>query len=255
MRNDFESWTPVEPSQERLGGGLGREAVHAWLLALDQPARPMADLAALLAEDESARAHRFRFDRDRQRFIAGRGLLRLLLASYLGRDPAALRFSYGAAGKPLLDDTGNGQTGLTFNLSHSAGWALLGVTRERRIGVDIEAVRDTPDLDDVAKQNFAPAEQRARLALPAAARLDAFFAIWARKEAYLKAMGDGLLAPLDGFEVSVAPEDGARLTSIQGSSEAAAGWSMWGGKPQQGFWAAIAVEGVGLQLDTLTIAG
>jgi 4'-phosphopantetheinyl transferase len=254
MHNDFESWVPVEPTRERLGRRLGEATVHVWLLSLDRPTRPMSEFAALLTADERERAERFHFERDRRRFIAGRGQLRLLLGAYLERDPAALKLSYGPAGKPRLDVSEPRGRALDFNLSHSAGMALLGVTRGRRIGVDIEALRDTPDLDDVARQHFASEEMQARQALPAALKLDAFFATWTRKEAYLKAIGDGLLAPLDRFVVAVDPMASARLLSIEGSREAAARWTMWGGTPAVGFWGAAAVEGEDLSLETFVLA-
>jgi 4'-phosphopantetheinyl transferase len=253
MHNDFQSWIAANPAKGRRWLELAKDCVHVWLLALERPARPLTELSALLDDHERERVERFHFERDRRRFTAGRGQLRLLLGAYLERDPAALTFSYGPAGKPRLGDAERSAVPIDFNLSHSADMALLGVTRGRRIGVDIEALRDTPDLDDVARQHFSPEEVQARQALPAALKLDAFFVTWTRKEAYLKAIGDGLLAPLDRFVVSVDPTAGARLVSIEGSREAAARWTMWGGKPCESCWGAVAVEGEALAIETFSL--
>ena len=220
-------------------------AVDLWPIALDEIARQGE--AALLSADETARAARFRFDRDRQHFIAGRAALRRILARYLDRDPAALRFAYGPAGKPALGGAPQGED-IRFNLSHSAGQALLAVARGRALGVDLEALRMSDDLPAVAKRFFARGELSALASIPQALYAQAFFACWTRKEALLKAYGGGLSLPLDGFCVSVDPRAPARLISTDFDPGAAGRWSLMDlvleAPLDQRFRAALAIEGL-----------
>jgi len=149
----------------------------------------MGALARTLSPDECARAGRFRRARDRDRFIAGRGLLRVLLGDVLGRSPSSLRFHYNAHGKPALEGTT-----LAFNLSHSDGAALFALAWGRAVGVDIERIR--PDITPEALAGrYLSAGEAARLsALPPESRAEAFTRAWVRQEAYLKALGVGLAA-------------------------------------------------------------
>ena len=213
--------------------------VHLWLLSLDQPLRPLAELYITLDMAEQVRAARFHFAHDRSRFIAGRGQLRAILAAYAGTAPRGISFAYGDAGKPYLAATAAGQP-VQFNLSHCGGSALLAITRDDPVGVDIEAVRALPDAAEVAKAQFSPAEHAAWRQLPSDQRADGFFACWTRKEAVVKALGGGLSIPLDSFEVSVDPAGPARLISIDDGD--AAHWSLWGGKVLTAHWVAIAIR-------------
>jgi 4'-phosphopantetheinyl transferase len=235
-----EPWQAAEPPAVARLLGVGQ--AHLWLLPLDRPPVPVADLVRVLSPEEHDRAARFHFIADRRRFEAGRGLLRAVLGHYLGAAPAGLRFVYGPYGKPALRSEGAGQA-LEFNLSHCGGWALLGVTRGAAIGVDLEVERELPDHADIARSNFAPAERAELLGLPPAERLAGFFATWTRKEAYVKAIGDGLTVRLDQFEVSVHPSQAATLRSVAGSEEAARGWTLWSAKLSAEAWGAVAVHG------------
>jgi 4'-phosphopantetheinyl transferase len=223
-RSSLEPTAVWEPAPTEIAGtdALGAQDVHLWLLSLDSPPFPFEELAATLDRDERHRAARFHFDRDRRRFESGRGLLRHLMGRYTGTDPAALCFAYGPQGKPSL--TGEaGPTRVEFNLSHSSGWALLGVTRGRAIGVDLKAARHVPELEDIARRTFAPAEANQVLHLPPVQRTEWFYACWTRKEAFVKAVGGGLSVALDRFEVSVDhPCAPAQFRSIDGSEQAAA---------------------------------
>lgn len=232
-------WQAAEPSATaRL---LGDRQAHLWLLSLDEPPVPMTELVRDLSRDEQERAARFHFAADRRRFEAGRGLLRRTLGHYLGAIPAGLRFTYGPYGKPALQGE-HAAAQLEFNLSHSGGWALLGLTRGAAIGVDLERERHLSDHANIAHSNFAPAEQADLLALPPAARLSAFFATWTRKEAYVKAVGNGLAVRLDEFEVSVDPSQPAALRSVGGSRQAARDWTFWGAKLSAEAWGAVALR-------------
>jgi 4'-phosphopantetheinyl transferase len=155
-----------------------------------------------------------------------------------------LRFSYNPQGKPSL-------TGVTdplrFNVSHSHGIALYGVTRGREIGIDVEQVRGEVAVDQLADRFFSTQEVAALRALPAAERREAFFRIWARKEAYLKATGLGLSLALDCFDVSLTPGAAALLATRNDPAEAGR-WSMRELVVAEGFAAALLVEGTGWRL-------
>lgn len=216
------------------------DAVHLWLLSLDQPLRPLAGLTVTLDPAEHARAARFHFAHDRLRFIAARGQLRAVLAAYTGMAPGHIAFAYADAGKPRL--AGMSER-VQFNLSHCGGWALLAVTAGLPVGADIEALRALPEAAEVARAHFSPAEHRAWLQLPQEQRLDGFFACWTRKEAVVKALGGGLSIPLDSFEVSVDPAAQAYLVSLEGAP--AGDWTLWGEKIFARHWAAVAVRSPG----------
>jgi 4'-phosphopantetheinyl transferase len=201
-----------------------------------------------LSEDEGARAARFYFQKDREHFIVARGLLRSILGRYLDSEPSTLRFSYSNYGKPAL--VGAEEAALRFNLSHSGGLALLAVTRGREIGVDLERVR--PDFvdDQIAERFFSPREVARLRALPPGVQLEAFFTCWTRKESYIKAHGEGLSLPLDGFDVTLTPGEPAALLSTRGDLREAALWSLRALHPWPGYVAALAVEGHDWQLKT-----
>lgn len=221
--------------------------VHVWRASLDLPPPRVRALLASLAHDERDRAERFHFQVHRDRFIAGRGLLRAILARYLGRTPDQLRFSYSPHGKPAVAaNTGAGD--LRFNVSHSDGLALYAITRGREIGVDVECLRPDFVSEEIARRFFSPREVAAVQALPAVERHEAFFACWTRKEAYIKARGEGLSMPLERFDVSLAPGEPAALLSTLDEPAAAARWSLWALDPGPGYAAALAAEGHGWRL-------
>jgi 4'-phosphopantetheinyl transferase len=220
---------------------LADNDVHVWCAALDQPPERMLQLALTLSTDEAKRAERFVFDRDRHHFIAGRGILRTILGHYLQVSPEHLRFKYGPQGKPELET--NGESNLRFNLSHSGGVVLYGLTYRREIGVDIEAIRPLEDMEQIAKRFFSPTEYADLRSLPANQQHQAFFNCWTRKEAYIKAIGDGLRYPLDKFVVSLAPGKPARLLHIQADPQALAHWSLTELNPAPGYSAALVVGG------------
>ncbi|HIK29072.1 MAG TPA: 4'-phosphopantetheinyl transferase superfamily protein [Oscillatoriaceae cyanobacterium M7585_C2015_266] len=196
-------------------------------------------LAAVLSEDELQRAEGFYLDRDRHRFIVGRGILRTILARYLNKEAREIKFCYGCRGKPAL---ANSNKQLYFNVSHSGGIALYAIAHKREVGIDIEQIREMPDAVAIATQFFSERENAALYALPAEQRLQAFFHAWTRKEAYLKAKGDGLAQPLNSVEVSLAPGEPAQLLRIDGSPAAASRWALADINPAPGFAAALATE-------------
>ena len=227
--------------------GLADGEVHVWAAPLDPSAEAIRSHAALLAPDERARADRFRFDRDRRRFTVARGVLRTLLGRYLEVDPRRVAFRYESHGKPALGGE-LAAHGLRFNVSHSGEMALFAFTAGRDLGVDVEEVRPMEDGLDIAERFFSQAEVEAFRALPAEIRDDAFFNCWTRKEAYIKAVGEGLSFPLHVFDVSLAPGEPARLLASRDPQQAER-WSLRGlPDPAPGYRAAIVVEGEGWDL-------
>ncbi len=213
------------------------DEVHVWHADLDR--LPEAVLAASLSADERERGRRFHFERDRRRFVTARGLLRLVLGRYLDMRPAGVRFGYGPRGKPFLASA----DGLRFNVSHSGGLALLAFAWRREVGVDVERLRPVPEAEDIAGRYFSPWEAAELRRLPKGERAAAFFRCWTRKEAFVKATGDGLSRPLDGFDVTVAPGEPARLLRVAGEPGAAGRFWIEDVSPGRGFAAALAVEG------------
>ena len=213
--------------------------VHVWTVPLDLT--PTRFLNLSLSSDERDRAERFVFENDRRRFVTCRGLLRDLLARYLGADPAGLTFYYGPKGKPFLAAPFD-RIDLRFNLAHSEDLAIFAFTRGAAVGVDVERVRDIPDMADLAERVFSAREKAAYGALPDNEKRTAFFRGWTRKEAFIKALGDGLSFPLDGFEVSPGPGSPARSISIDGDETEARRWSVRDLSPAPGFVGAIAVK-------------
>lgn len=229
---------------------ISSDEIHVWRVSLDQPAACVQRLAQTLSTDERSKAERFRFERDRLHFIAGRGLLRTILGRYLGLEPGRLHFCYSAHGKPSLDQKGfQNPSGLAlrFNLAHSQGLALYAVTRAQEIGVDLEYVRPIAEANQIAERFFSARERAVFRALPISQKQEAFFNCWTRKEAYLKVSGRGLDWPLDEIEVSLAPEEPARMLSIAGDLQKASRWFIQALTPAFGYVAAVAVEGHGWQ--------
>lgn len=202
----------------------------------------MRALFHILSQDEQIRAKYFKFERDRKRFIVGRGLLRVILSRYLDMSPEQLLFCYGNHGKPRLADIYDRDVPL-FNLSHSHGYAIYAITYGRELGVDLEYIRFIPDADQVAKMFFSPLENFIYSSLPPNKRIEAFFNCWTRKEAYIKARGDGFSHFLDQFDVSLTPGEPAQLLNANDDPEKVLKWSLRELIPVEGYKAAIAIEG------------
>lgn len=223
------------------------DEVHIWRAHLDLPPHRVMRLARSLSPDEARRAERLFFEADRRRFVVARGVLRTILSRYLSLPPADLRFCYGPHGKPeLAPEHGDGR--LHFNLAHAQGLALYAVTYDRQVGIDVEYMRPQLACRAVAERFFAPSEARRLAALPEEVQGEAFFCCWTRKEAYLKARGDGLSLPLASWSVSLTPGEGpVNLHTARCPAEAAR-WCLWSLNPGPGYAAAVAVEGAGWQL-------
>jgi 4'-phosphopantetheinyl transferase len=223
---------------------LSEAEVHVWRTELDPPAEDVERHEQTLTPDELARADRFYFPRDRRQFIVARGVLRALLGAYLGIPPDQVRFRYAPQGKPALDTDAMEMGGrLQFNLSHSGTLALFAFVRRRQIGVDLESVHREVSVDQISNRFFTPREITALRSLPEDDRREAFFRAWTRKEAYIKARGEGLSLGLDQIDVSPAlgePTEFVRLPDLSGGAE---GWSLHDLQPGPGYIGALAVEG------------
>lgn len=171
-----------------------------------------------------------------------RGGLRDILGRYLKRSPGQIRFVYNEKGKPGLREMDEGRV-ISFNLSHSGEIVIYALTTGRDIGIDLEKTRMLDDLDGLARSNFSAAEQAALRTLPPHLQHQAFFNCWTRKEAYIKALGDGLLYPLDRFEVTLKPSDSARLVKVEGYPAEAGRWHMEALSVCEGYTAALIAEG------------
>lgn len=224
------------------------DRVDLWRVALDRPTALVDRLFATLDADERGRAARFAFARDRRRFVVTRGALRTILARHLGTTPTSVRLRYGQHGKPELDGSGQPPV-LTFNVSHSGDLALIAVTRARMVGVDVEEIRPDVATLDVAARFFAPAEVAALWSLPTDQRAIGFFNCWTRKEAYVKARGEGLSTPLDRFVVSLAPGEPAALLRSEVDPGEVARWSLRALDLGPDYVGALAVEGNDWRLD------
>lgn len=214
--------------------------VDLWRAPLDdQSDEALAALALLLSEDETARAREFYFERDRRRFVVGRGALRSILSRYLGQAPREIRFRYTAAGKPVLEEE-SGTPPLTFNLAHSDGLAVFAVTRTGEVGIDVERVREMPDWQTIAETFFPPLEQARLRAAPPPQRRAVFFQTWTRQEALLKASGVGLGGLDRGPERATNGEKpGSQRVANAGA------WSVYPFEPAKGFVAALAIGRTG----------
>jgi len=179
----------------------GRAGARLWLVDLD--AGSQSDGWELLDPDEQARAARFVFEHDRNRYVAAHGALRRLLARHTGRALSDIRYTLGDFGKPSL----KGSPGCAFNLSHSENIALIGIADDGGIGVDVEVLRPVLDATALSMDNFTPTEQASLFSASAAERDLVFFWGWTRKEACLKATGSGLSIAPKSFEVGLTGED------------------------------------------------
>ncbi len=221
---------------------LPDDEVQLWRIDLEAVGADESRWRKTLSPDELDRASRFHFPRDRQRFSASRSQLRILLAGYLGIDAAAVSFSYSEKGKPSLGAAHAGSN-LQFNISHSGGVTLLAFTRDREIGVDVEQVRSDFDVLAIARRFFSPKEQTQLADLPAEKSVQAFFRCWTRKEAYIKATGDGLSVPLTQFDVDLDSAEANALLPTRPDASEAGHWLLREVPAGPGYIAALCVRG------------
>ena len=222
---------------------LAEDEVQLWRVDLEAIRSNEFRWQELLSSDEITRAARFHFADDRQRFVASRAWLRTILAAFLVAEPSELNFSYSKNQKPFLGSA-YAESGISFNISHSGGIGLYAFARRREIGVDVEQIRRGFDVESIADRFFSASEREKLAALPESEKVDAFFRCWTRKEAYIKAIGEGLSLPLSQFDVSLeALETNALLATRPDSSEAGQ-WSIREVSGGAGYSAALCVRGM-----------
>jgi 4'-phosphopantetheinyl transferase len=232
---------------------LRPDEVHVWSTDLDRPPEIVGELRAVLSDDELERARRFRFDRDRNRYTVGRATLRMLLARYLQAAPEKLRFSYDEHRKPSLASP---PTRLSFNVSHSDRLALYAICLDAEIGIDVERLAPEPLRDRVPEHFFSCGEVETLRSLPKADQDAAFLRCWTRKEAFLKARGDGLTLALDSFDVTLTEHEAPCLLRTAWDPGEAAGWSLHDLTSSfPGYAAALAVSGSGWSVHVLSKHG
>jgi len=224
-----------------VGDSVIVDAADVVATRLDVVPERVSALHALLSDAERRRASRIAFGRDRRRFIVARGRLRQLLGARLGARPESVELAYGAQGKPALAPR-FAESDLRFNVSHCDDVAAYVFVFGREIGVDIEAVRPVGDADDLAARFFSDGERAAYEALDPPDRPLGFFTCWTRKEAFIKALGDGFGYPLDRFDVSLRPDEQARILRVGHMSGDSCGWCMMSFAPAPGFVGAVVTE-------------
>ena len=269
---DYTAGVATRPSpdpavEQRWTGPLGTE-IHLWRVRLDARGSSFDYLLGVLSDQERDRARRFRFERLQQQFTIAHGALRVLLGRYLAVAPERLRFDEGPHGKPQLAEVsashGPAEAGrhrssrdldeaglhasIRFNLSHSDDLAVVAVAADRDVGVDIEALRPVPEIEEIARRYFSDREAIELLQSAGDARERNFFRIWTRKEAFIKAIGEGLSCPLDSFAVSFDREDAARVVELRGDADAARAWQLHAFEPAPGYAGALAYRGDRLRL-------
>jgi 4'-phosphopantetheinyl transferase len=224
--------------------------VHVWRARIDGASESLAKLRQTLSIAECERAGKFYFMPDRTRYVIGRGLCRILLGRCLGIPAERLSFEYGPTGKPKLAKDLQ-QSRLCFNVAHSGDFVLVALAYRYELGVDIELIQTGVEVDAIAQQFFS-ANERARLStnVPADRKHDAFFTCWTRKEAYLKACGDGLSLPLDSFDVTFLPGEAPRLIETRQDPAEASLWTLQDLDVDPGYKAALACESATPQLRT-----
>jgi len=218
---------------------LNKKHPVIWEIDLVIEEEILTNYEQLLSSDETLKADRFHFDKDRVAFIAARGALRTLLGRYTGIATRELKIEYEKHGKPVLSKELNG---LQFNVSHSFQKGLIGFNVDVPIGVDIEWIKFTEDLVDVAKRFFSKSEVKSFLSLSMEKRPEGFFNCWTRKEAFIKAVGHGLSFPLDQFEVSLKPNEKTELMATHFEPQEKEFWSLENLAVPEGYKGAFAIK-------------
>ncbi len=257
-RGCLSSRLSLPPPRAAIPERLDIGEVRIWHTSLDVSARGMPELESLLSDDERARAGRFMFERDRVGCVVARAALRSILAQCTGAAAASIQFTYGATGKPELAGAA-GAGGVRFNLSHSRSLAVIAVTLRRAIGVDVEYMGGVDaefiggvdveyrgwelEYERIARTVFSVGETAELTALAPEHRKQGFFNCWTRKEAFLKATGEGIGGRHAQFDVSLAPGKPARLLRIGDDRQEAARWAIHAFEPAPDYVAAVVVQG------------
>jgi len=237
MNSEKFQWSQAVP-----GKFINSDEIHVWRVFLDVTTDEFEKLRESLSVDELARAGRFHFERDRKRFTIARGILRRILGAYLNKHPAKICFEYSVHGKPMLAHN-PGDDDIYFNLSHSGAFALYAISLRKKIGIDIESIRDDVSVGQVAQQFFSQNEIRSLEKIDINKRSELFFQYWTRKEAFLKATGEGISFPMDQCDVSLISGGVWSPVIVQDNNRKISSLNVQDLFPGNGYAAAIAVEG------------
>lgn len=211
----FLSVTQLLQGAKPVVNACHESGIHVWGYLLDGDARTIEQCESWLTVEECTRASRFIRPEDQRRYVLARGGLRTLLSGYTGLDPAAVIIQTGSEGKPALGVQDGGVQPVRFNLSHSHGRMLVGITSQRDVGVDLEQIRAKTDILKLARRFYAPAELDAIALHDVSDQRNAFYRHWVAKEAFLKFKGVGLKFPLGQCRVTVAPDRGSAAIDWQ----------------------------------------
>jgi 4'-phosphopantetheinyl transferase len=242
MKRSITTWRP-RPKKLILKDN----EVHVWCCSLVLNSNILTKLRLILSADELERANRFHFQKDRCRFIAGRGILRSIIAEYLQNRPKEIVFTYNTRGKPSIANM-FGDSEINFNLSHSHGLAAYAFTRRRGVGIDIERVRSNLSFERIAKRFFTTEEFQELSSLAQDEFIEGFFKLWTHKEAYIKAKGTGLSIPLNRFAVTINSDQTVRSKEIGINPDEECGWSFHSLTPEPGYVGALVVEGTNVRI-------
>lgn len=234
---------------DQLPADLADGRARLLVVALDDP--DWTHCAGVLDEAERSRASRFRFEADARSFVAAHAALRNVLGHHLGRPPEDLSWAVGPYGKPRL--AAQRDPDLHFNLSHTRGMGLIGLSRTAPIGVDIERARALSDRDALVASHFSALEQARFEALPVELRQEAFFALWTCKEAVVKADGRGLSLALDSFSVGVHPGHAPQV--LQAPPGTPSDWTLWSARGPEGCWLAAGLAAPAIRIEAFKLHG
>lgn len=227
---------------------LNNPFVHLWVISLREVSSWLEDFEDVLSAEERHRARCFMSERARTQFITCHGILRLLLGNYLNQDPREISILTERFGKPYLNNPGNPEN-IQFNISHSEEVALFAFTRGKRIGVDLEKIRELEDMRIIVKHFFSRRENvEFSQLLPEDQRLT-FFSMWTRKEAFVKAMGSGITFPLHKVRVPLSSKVLSGLLSIEENYGLAFDAAFYHLEPAPGYAGALVVEGQNAQFE------
>jgi 4'-phosphopantetheinyl transferase len=229
---------------------LADSTVHIWSFPTRASRHVVATFERVLVPQERNRARRFRFHHLYTSFVIARGALRYLLGHYLNCDPAKVSLVYGLKGKPAVEPPSI----LQFNMTHSGDLAMIALTVRREVGLDVERIRPLSDMEQIANHFFCPEEASEVMSVPQTDRERAFFLCWTRKEAYIKATGEGLSAPLASFRVTVHPDVPPRFLYVQHNETEAKSWTLHDLQVAAGYAAALAYRDQPRSLCLLSVA-
>lgn len=219
--------------------------IHIWSSAAAKDKHRLKEFSNFLSKDEVVRANKFRFEKDRSVYITAKYLLRNLLGNYLNLDPKELIFDYNEYDKPVYLNSAD----LNFNVSHSGNRIIIGFAKNLEIGADIEKIKADFDVLELAKNFFSKEEIKALTAMDENERFRAFYRCWTRKEAFIKAVGEGLSYPLDSFSVTMEDDLRAQFVKIDGIQESKMDWFLHSFVPEEGYISAFAINGTAQNIE------